>query len=266
MYNATRLRGLGVACSPQYLDYKCVYCCDPQPATTSTPTQPVSTDARTKCEALFQLWINANPQYNACLTHADRDAIVNQCIAWQTGRTTQANAEIVKAQIISKSCKALFRTQCEQQYQLWAQQNPAIAQCVSSTTKEQLIQLCIQGKIENWSADKSAAAAQQVLKGVVCPTPTPQPPAPVTPPATTAVTTPQPPLPPDPYVEPGDNWPQGGSGDPYGPIDGGDELSRQPQSALRKWGPILGVGLLIAGGIYMVGHKPKKKPARRRAA
>jgi hypothetical protein len=252
----TSLSGLGAACTPQYLDYQCVGPCCPGATPTPTPpapTAPVAQDPRVVCNNLFQHWIGKNPQYNACMTRADRDAIVNQCIAWQTKRTTLEAAEKKRIEILERACGATFRTACEKAYLAWASANPQLAACVNASGKETLIKLCIKAQSENWAQSKRTSEWNAAVKKVaVCPRPVPPAPPPPAP-APTAAPPPPPPPAPDPYVEP----PSVIMAEPE------PEPEPQTDSGFRKWGPVLGLGLLIAGGAYYIGKKPKPK---RRAA
>ncbi len=241
--------GLGTAgCTRQCLDGNCWDVCEP----TAPPAPQTGGDARTVCVNLMNAWIGQNPQYKDCLSRAAREDIVATCMKWRDGRITLDAAKTEQDKIVRASCTPAFKSQCEKAYDAWAAANPTQAQCVTSKGRNDLIALCVEGKHDNWSqatAAKKWNAAITALCAAV-PQPAPVPPAPVvtTPPAQPPPAPPPVPTTPEPTPQPVP------APVVYGPEGGGLDPNAMPQeesSGLRKWGPVVGVLLLVGAGLYV---------------
>lgn len=254
--NLGRTLNLGAACIPQWLDHRCMSCCEPQPATSPTPTMPVSQDSRLVCTKLFNLWLDEHPAYNECMKREERDSIIGQCIAWHQKRKTLAEAEAEKAKILEYgSCKQTFRLLCEEGYQSWANSNPKKAACQTSNGKEALLQLCIKAKQENWSATKFLTQWNDTAaRYSACPVPVPQPPPPPALPAQAAPPPPMPPVAEEALEQITGSPPVASPPSLYVPPLALPPTQAEP-SAFRKWGPVLGLALLIGGGAYYIGTR-----------
>lgn len=261
------------------------------PTRTPTTSTPTAAEIEQKCSNAYTAWKRAHPTLATCLTGADRTAFMSLCSAAWQGKLDSKTADARWSERVQNSCV----NKCRASYESWRQAHPGRAACLPGNARSKYVDLCLRalhGEItgaqrdDAWSGyvSKMCKAAGKPPdggdggggdgggggsgpgsdgpSGVDAPVPT----KPVLENTPDVVESPSG-LPPGSGVErgtelvdsiiKGDGMPDGGGG---GGADAGQE-----KSLLRRIGPIVGIGLVLAvGGVAWWQHSIKKKGARGR--
>jgi len=247
--------------------------------TTSTPTStPTAAEIEQKCLNAYTAWKRTHPALATCLTNADKAAFMSLCSAAWQGKLDQATVATRWNERVHSRCV----DKCRASYASWYRAHPGKAACLPGNARSKYVDLCMRalaGEITGAQRDrrwatyvsKMCAEAGQPPDGgggtpggagptgVDAPVPT-QPVLEDTPDVPESSDG----LPPGSGVRRGDELVDSivkGDGMP----DGGGDGAPEEKSLLRRIGPIVGIGLLLAvGGVAWWQHSIKKKGARGR--
>lgn len=170
-------------------------------------------------------------------------------------RTTQTPASAPAPTPVSDGC-AGHRQSCANGFLQWLAQNPQVSSCMNTLVNAgAYTNLCCAAATGDIKpADVLSVWQKRVAQ--MCPPPASPPTQQQIPPAKPSPTPTS-----TPYSTPTTPGP-GGNGQPSG--DTGKVPVTQSKSALKTWGPIVGIGLLAAVGLTLARQgKSKKKRARR---
>jgi len=240
------------------------------------PKAPTAAEIQQKCESAYAGWKSRNPALATCLNSADRAAFMSLCTAAWQGQLDAATVEVRWNQRVHDRCV----DKCRAAYAAWREAHPRRAACLPGNARAKFVDLCLKalrGEItgaqrdKTWTAyvSKMCAEAGQPDGGGGAGTPGPS-----------DVDAPVPTKPvledtPD-VAESPDGLPDGsgvrrgdelvdsivkGDGMPEG---NGDDAGEADKGLLRRIGPIVGIGLLLAvGGVSWWRYSIKKKGVRR---
>lgn len=166
-----------------------------------------------------------------CLSRAAEGVYTDLCVRAHRGQLAPAQALQQWQAYVEQECG---RRLCRGLYDGFVRDNPAFATCLAPY-RDALISRCEDAHVRKTVSVAAATRDIEAMMARACPPPAPPPsapPAPPEPPAPPPMPPPAPPAPPD------LDEPQGG-----GPPT--DETVRKA-SPLRRWGPVVGVGLVAA--------------------
>lgn len=194
------------------------------------------------CVNHYKQWALNNRAKAACLTNEQKHRLIDTCERIRA--KTASPAEVSAAQaIMDDPCANQYAQQCAGAADDWARRNPVDAACLSPADMQHIEAMCLQFKQGSIGA-KEASDHLDALVAAGCPVaplqPEPAPPPPIAPPLA-------PPPVPAPnavdvaiYDEPAVYTV---------PLD---VFQKEEPTAFRKWGPIVGVLLIVGGGIYLL--------------
>lgn len=193
----------------------------------------------------------SHPDVDRCVTLAEQHRAIDICMQWRAGVITAAQAQAQLKPILDDPCGRLMR-ECQSGFDGWAQRLPNDAACLTPEQQRRLVQACMDQRMGRLApADGAALLAAMVDACEALPPPAPPqpaPPPPVQPPA-------EPPLqmPPIVVADPGGDLP-GAPGPGLEQVYTPDVSPPQHQepSAIRKWGPVVGVLLIVGGAVYLL--------------
>lgn len=249
--------------------------------TTSIPTaMPTAATIEQKCSDAYAAWKRAHSALATCLTSADRAVFMSLCSAAYQGKLDSPTFDARWNERVHDRCV----DKCRASYADWRQTHPGRAACLPSNARSKYVDLCLKalhGEITG--AQRNNAWTTYVSRmckaaahpdggggggggtpggagpsGVDAPVPT-HPVLENTPDATESPGG----LPPGSGVRRGDELVDSivkGDGMPDG---GGGADTGQEKSLLRRIGPIVGIGLLLAVGGVTAWQYSKKKKGRR---
>jgi hypothetical protein len=255
--------------------------------TTAAPAPLTAAQITEKCQAAYAGWARTHPTLAGCLTSADKAAYASLCGALWRNQLDLATATARWDARVRDRCLE----KCRDGWDAWRRRHPAKARCLPTNARAKFVDLCMQalyGQISGVTRDQLwnkyvARKCEEVARrpddgggsgggpaapddapgdgsGLDTPTPT-RPVIEDTPDVVEASDGP----PPGSGVVRGDELvdsivhdnglPDGGNGDANG---AGEE-----KSLLRRIGPIVGIGLLLAvGGVSWWQYQKKKKGRR----
>ncbi len=189
------------------------------------------------CVKHYQAWARKHPINAGCLTNAQKHHLIDVCerTVAKVASKTEINAALALA---DNPCAAQHAKECDDALATWVSQNPVDAKCLSTANMNHLHGMCLRmkrGEIEG----AAAVAELDRLVAAGCPVAPPQP---------QAAPPPPPAPPPAPYPEPGPDAVDIELDVYTAPAE---PLQSEP-TAFRKWGPVVGVLLIVAGGTYLL--------------
>lgn len=194
------------------------------------------------CVRFYKTWASNNRAKAECLTIEQMHHVIDTCERQRA--KTASPAEVNEAMaILVDPCAAQYAQQCTAAANDWASRNPADAACLSPDDMRRIEAMCVQFKRGEMKAQDAAAELDRLVAAgcpVSPPQPEPAPPPPV-----------QPPLAPPPQPAPNAVDIEIYDEPPVYTVPP-NLFQKEEPSALRKWGPILGVLLIVGGGIYLL--------------
>lgn len=243
-YEVTTLGRVGAACVPQYLDGDCVSCCNPPASTAAATAARVAATLERNwaisCDRIYASWAAANPALAACMNATDKQAFINVCLKIYRGLLPSSARASKIAEITKAACA---RSVCDAAMVAHLRSNPALQQCTSADQRMVARRACI-------AAQLAGSNGTRKITALACPLPPAPPPAP---PVPRTVAPPPPVAPPRANVPPPVSVPSVATTPPdiTGSGDTTPAQLSQP-SALRLWGPIVGVLLVVGTGVYLL--------------
>ena len=214
------------------------------------PGDVILTDPCGKCAAAFQTALAGFPASAACLQQdpAHLTYYKNLCCLVIKGLTTQAAANAEWARYVAAHCPPPAqspqptpaptpqRDPCLTMLSAWRTQNPTLDQCLNDDLRHQMVAACRNAQNGKTSQTYAVQRIQQIVNAA-CARKTTTPPAsqPSSPPP--VVPPPSPPL-------PGDS--SGNHAPDVSGSTGSQPVAQGKPSALKTWGPVVGIGLVVA--------------------
>lgn len=187
-------------------------------------------DNRKLCIEAWQAILRNNPPGLECLTRTDETTYNDLCQRVRRGEMTPAQGAAAWGAHVQRRCGERF---CGDLYTNYLKQNPDQVACLTPY-RGMLIRACEDGHVlRKVPIDQAARNLQQIIYKACPPPPPPEAPPPP-PPGEGPPGLPEPP-PPSP---PGET-----------PVRDDAPPVAQDDGTLRKWGPIVGFGLLVAVGV-----------------
>lgn len=194
------------------------------------------------CVKQFQTWARNNAANAACLTNDQKHHLIDVCERVRAGIASRAEINAALA-LANDACAGKHRQECQSAASQWAAANPVDAACLSAADLQRVREMCFAFK----SGDIPAADATRELNRLVAagcpvapPQPEPAPPPPIAPPIAP---------PPEPAPEAVDPVIYA---EPATYTVPAEVFQKEEPTAFRKWGPIVGVLLIVGGGIYLL--------------
>lgn len=187
-------------------------------------------------------WVGKYPARAACLTNDQRHRIIDTCERMRDRVASKAEIEAQVA-LLDDPCAGSYEQECKEGIAEWARTNPADAACLGPADQQRMMTMCLDWKRGKRSPESiTTELAAMVAAG--CPVIPEPPPAPPPPPPE------PPPAPPPPIVEQPPPLPIVADEPVYTVPPG--PLQMETRGGFRKWGPIVGVLLVVGGGIYLL--------------
>ncbi len=207
---------------------------------------PQTPDSSEACISAYNMWVQqqiGNPALQ-CLQPSDRDVYVGLCQAAQSG-TLDGQEALDRWN--THGLQQCGRKICRDLYNEHVQNFPAHAQCLAPY-EGLIVAECEKAHVFHTKTVDQALASIGDLMARACPPPSDEPPVPPTPPRE----------PPPPMTVTPPPWDDAGPGGP----SGAGESPPVAQTRLgRDFGPIIGIGLLVAGAatVYRVRRKTRRR-------
>jgi hypothetical protein len=205
--------------------------------------------ATAACEKSYAAWAAREPQDAKCLSKAQRQQIIDWCVQSQQGVFSlstfmQKRDALVKRECAKDACAADVRNMLAA--------TPRLAKCLTARDLDRIRRWCLKWRTGEITTEQTTRWTTNLINER-CATA-------VVPSYSTTATTPTPSPAPSPAdgggtPTPGDVLPSGGEVHDEG---GGGAPVSEP-SLLRQYGPVVGIGLLIALGLTIASQKKKKK-------
>ncbi len=250
----------------------------PQDATPIVPTLN-----RDQCRQLRDAWLKQHPAMAKCLTHKDRQKLTEICLkVWNTHELTEEEGQAKIARVFQKACAARAAeepkpavsepdepedevTRCRRDVERRVSTLPQeIRDCIEEhpTALERLKQICVRQLLGEITDADAADEADRVIDEACNGAGRPVPPSPTSPGGETGA----PEMPP--AEEEALDEIEGTDGSSTPLFDGGASTpttrDTEKASAFRRWGPVVGVMVVVAGAAYAL--RPRKRKPGGKAA
>lgn len=193
------------------------------------------------CLRNYQSAKQRDPSKFACVSDAIADRMISICEAQRRGEIESYEARRMLDEAFANSCADL-RVECQDLFAQWAQAHPADAACLTDQQIQTIVTNCTKAKVGRMAPQTFASQLQDFIAACAAHAPEP-------------VAAPMPPPPIEEQIfQPGPE--QGGVVPmPEEPAMYTQEPLRsqpQAQSSIRKWGPVVGVLLVVGGAVYLL--------------
>lgn len=187
-----------------------------------------------QCATMWSDWAQKNPAEYKCLTARQSQKLVELCVAWKSGKLSFSDYSTRVKALREAAC---IRDGCRRELAPWLAQLPGGGKCVTAADRNNIVDWCVAAKTGAITEKRYLRRTHDLIITHCKPAP-----------SGGGGSTPT----------PTDVLPSGG------PVhDEGDGGLVEAPSLLRQWGPVVGIGLLIALGLTVASQsKGKKRHAR----